>query len=503
MRSAVKPKAVSETDDLELAALMDRVARENKEVSGDEDSEGETRKHAQRVRLKAAGNAAFAAKKYLKASKEYSKAIELEKDDVASAALLSNRSASYLQRTSLTRLSRTRTLPFSASRLGQGLAIRYAEDDASKARYEASLKTTEEAGRKSVRANTSTGDRALHVGKPEDSFQSRLEHAMINEGYYLDPFGGLVLSCSAANICKDGMRMLDESAIKVMHLNGMIEGHPSSVAVPNIAECILIDEHAFMMPYGNEPSCPLAKKFNSITIFEIMMHGGQKYLTHSIWSAKDIVEDLDKRIKTDGVRRLASQLIRCQIITASAQGLKGETGAAVTSMKLALGIQEEGAKKWAHIPYDQKRVAFKPTLARVCRTYLLNCLLRSSRDAKTPSAKRTFPLESVEKLAKEIIAENDTSKWPSFAPGQNDRLAYHVKPNWEAYSALGFVALNRMNNASFIKPPVGKLIWAEEDLARQASEHYEAAAAPMPKDWRDRPQVLFYALETRLRQGEF
>lgn len=31
----MKPKAVSETDDLELAALMDRVARENKEVSGE------------------------------------------------------------------------------------------------------------------------------------------------------------------------------------------------------------------------------------------------------------------------------------------------------------------------------------------------------------------------------------------------------------------------------------------------------------------------------------
>jgi len=30
----MRPKAVSETDDLELAALMDRVARENKEVSG-------------------------------------------------------------------------------------------------------------------------------------------------------------------------------------------------------------------------------------------------------------------------------------------------------------------------------------------------------------------------------------------------------------------------------------------------------------------------------------
>jgi len=37
----LKPKAVSETDDLELNALMERVARENKEVSGDEDSDPE------------------------------------------------------------------------------------------------------------------------------------------------------------------------------------------------------------------------------------------------------------------------------------------------------------------------------------------------------------------------------------------------------------------------------------------------------------------------------
>lgn len=37
----VQPKAVSESDDLELAALMERVARENKEVSGDEDSDAD------------------------------------------------------------------------------------------------------------------------------------------------------------------------------------------------------------------------------------------------------------------------------------------------------------------------------------------------------------------------------------------------------------------------------------------------------------------------------
>ncbi|CAI2184325.1 16598_t:CDS:2, partial [Funneliformis geosporum] len=37
----MKPRAVSETDDIELAALMARVEKENAEVSGDEDSEPE------------------------------------------------------------------------------------------------------------------------------------------------------------------------------------------------------------------------------------------------------------------------------------------------------------------------------------------------------------------------------------------------------------------------------------------------------------------------------
>jgi len=37
----LKPKAVSESDELELNALMERVARENKEVSGDEESDGD------------------------------------------------------------------------------------------------------------------------------------------------------------------------------------------------------------------------------------------------------------------------------------------------------------------------------------------------------------------------------------------------------------------------------------------------------------------------------
>jgi translation initiation factor 2 subunit 1 len=37
----MKPRAVSETDDLELAALMARVEKENAEVSGDEDTDAE------------------------------------------------------------------------------------------------------------------------------------------------------------------------------------------------------------------------------------------------------------------------------------------------------------------------------------------------------------------------------------------------------------------------------------------------------------------------------
>lgn len=41
LSTSFQPKAVSETDDLELNALMERAARENKEVSGDEESDEE------------------------------------------------------------------------------------------------------------------------------------------------------------------------------------------------------------------------------------------------------------------------------------------------------------------------------------------------------------------------------------------------------------------------------------------------------------------------------
>lgn len=37
----LKPKAVSETDDLELQTLMEKVARENAEVEGDDESDAE------------------------------------------------------------------------------------------------------------------------------------------------------------------------------------------------------------------------------------------------------------------------------------------------------------------------------------------------------------------------------------------------------------------------------------------------------------------------------
>ncbi|KAJ3052504.1 hypothetical protein HK097_006143, partial [Rhizophlyctis rosea] len=41
MSVKMKPRAVSETDDLELAQLMARVERENAEISGDEEEEDE------------------------------------------------------------------------------------------------------------------------------------------------------------------------------------------------------------------------------------------------------------------------------------------------------------------------------------------------------------------------------------------------------------------------------------------------------------------------------
>ncbi|GAA6012323.1 hypothetical protein JCM10207_002804 [Rhodosporidiobolus poonsookiae] len=469
---------------------------------------------------KTQGNEAYAAKKYLKATKLYSKALEGEKDLVASASILSNRSAAYLflqeydkalADANLAVLRRpdwskaytraaevqARMQDFDAAEQSYELAIKRAEDPATKARYESALKITKEA---SAKALPKKHQAHLRSGKEADIWFNRLSK-MAPEGFLMRGGGGLALSCNAWNSCKQGMAQLDD-CMRTLHPNGAIEGMFSSQVVPDIAECILTDETGFHIPIGKDPKFPLAKKFDSIVLNEIRYHGGDKYFMNARWDAKDIVADMDKRVRTDGrekIRRLCSQMIRGLVIMAFAQMLRSDYGGAISQMKLAIGILEEGNRVWAHIPFEEKGMTFKPTFVRIARVYLLRCLIEGTRDAKTVSAKRMFKYEMVEDLANQILKENKREDWP-MPDGTVSLIAYYVMPQWEAYSALAFVYSSRAQ-----KPlhdlPGGKAAFADLALAAQAADYYDRAATLMPDDWHHKEQVLWYAMQLHLRAG--
>ncbi|GAA5853715.1 hypothetical protein JCM8547_007422 [Rhodosporidiobolus lusitaniae] len=132
---------------------------------------------------KAAGNAAFASKDWSTALSEYSRAIELEKDDTALGALLSSRSATYMQlgdRAALTDAicaivlrpewskaqsraaevyARLQDYPNAEARCRR--AIDLAEDTATKERYNTALATTLAAN---LKLRSSVRDQKLIVG---------------------------------------------------------------------------------------------------------------------------------------------------------------------------------------------------------------------------------------------------------------------------------------------------------------------------------------------------
>ncbi|GAA5829187.1 hypothetical protein JCM11251_004154 [Rhodosporidiobolus azoricus] len=470
---------------------------------------------------KAAGNAAFAAKDMDKAVSCYSEALGMEKEDgEARAALLSNRSAAYLGLGQFDKalvdannavLARpkwskayarvaecyARQQDFQKAEQAYRQAISHAEDSAAKTRYEASLSITISARTKSSK----NSEKKLMAGGHGDHWLHKLNRLCLTEGFVVDPNGGLALTIWAGQQCESGMQILDE-VMRSKGPGGVVMGNPSSQAVPNICECILLDDFAFTLTPGRDPSFPLPEKFNGIYQFEIMAHGGTKYFTNAVWEPKDIIDDLNKRLATDGqerVRRLCSQMIRGSVLTAFGLGLKGEIGGSVTQCKFAIGLLEEGAKKWAHIAYEDKGMCFKPTFVRVVRVYLLKCLVRAARDAKTASARRMFSLESIEKLAKEIIAENKESEWAAPSEGMM-RVGYNVMPHWEAYSALAFVYSDAARRPLLNVQP-GVVTFADVENAKKAAAYYDMCCSFMPEDYHARPEMQWNGIMWHMRAG--
>ncbi|BGP37463.1 hypothetical protein JCM10449v2_001369 [Rhodotorula kratochvilovae] len=192
-------------------------------------------------------------------------------------------------------------------------------------------------------------------------------------------------------------------------------------------------------------------------------------------------------------------LVRLHIVAAFLMKLENKRGSAVSELKHTVALCEEGARVWAGVDYQDCGTCFSPTFIRNTRVFLLKNMVAAHRDAASPSAKKAFKLEDIEKLAKEILEECPESAWPA-KDGSVMRVGYGALPNWEAYSALGFVHAQRAY-APLHNVPNGQAILADLVEAKKAAQCYDKAAALMPADWHQRRFMLWFGVQAWLRAG--
>ncbi|GAA5857209.1 hypothetical protein JCM9279_004421, partial [Rhodotorula babjevae] len=469
-------------------------------------------------KFKTEGNVAFGQKKWLKSAKLYGQAIALEKDDTAKGALYSNRSAAYVQLGKLDEAlddanNAVRSRP-QWSKAHARVAEVYGRQQEFKlsprttrvelVTNEASLKTLESTQNRAADAVKAAPKPYLTTSNPGDLFLAKVQRAVLEGSYQLDRDSGVGISYHAAESCARGMQELDTAVEPVGGTK--FRGTAFTFAIAEICECVVTDQTQFIMPYGTHEAFPLSKKLPALIEFELQQGGCFKYFTGSRWSARDIIDDLDKRIKTDDrqlVRQVCSSLIRGRLISAFLlSAFQRETGAAILEAKFAVALLDEGNKKWAHESFEEKGATFRPTFVRNARVFLMKLLLGAHRDAKTASAKRAFKLEDVEKLAHDVLEECPPSKWPPRNGGVM-YLAYGVMPNWEAYGALAYVHSyrGRLPMQLDAQPGGSRLKMPDVGEMKKAAEYYDKGASLMPDDWYDLPAFRWYGLESWFRAG--
>lgn len=101
---------------------------------------------------------------------------------------------------------------------------------------------------------------------------------------------------------------------------------------------------------------------------------------------------------------MTASVIYGRIITAFLTSTSSHYGVAVESYKLAVDILEAGNRKWAATEdLDERGHVFSPTIIRSTRLQVLRCLIAGRQGAKTPAAKRAFPLSEIEKAARAVL----------------------------------------------------------------------------------------------------
>ncbi|GAA5826304.1 hypothetical protein JCM5353_003785 [Sporobolomyces roseus] len=477
--------------------------------------------------LKAQGNSHFAKKEWESAIESYSQALEAEKDLVASAALLSNRSAAYVHLDKLEEaladarlcINRKPTWSKGYARLGEVYsrqqifqsaigqyenAIRYAEDPAARARYTVALKTAKQTNDRNKQTYQRSSGRGI-VTDPSKIWVTRL-NAALAEGYDYQVGGYLELLSYAHQQGAEGWLELDRTVTKeeIARMSQRPRNIvPGTAIVQDLSECLLLDSKAFIIPPSSDSTLPMLRKLMASQERDLKYSVLAMFYHPSRWTPKEIIAELDKRLPEETwnlVRRACSVLARGNVLNAFGHGVDKSYGNAIHDLSFAIDLLEEGNRVWKDVSYDDKGQSFRPTMIRLMKTYLLDFQLEAARDAVSESAKKQFTLEAVEATARKIIAENPQSEWPT----QRDctRLGYQVLPTARAYLSLAFASAQRAGKPLIENTiPAGKAAVTDLPNARKAARYYDLVVKLLPEDDPRRSAVIYMALQQHLRAG--
>ncbi|BGO97335.1 hypothetical protein NBRC10513v2_001256 [Rhodotorula toruloides] len=432
--------------------------------------------------LKAEGNTAWSQKNWNKAIDCWTKAIKKEKDAVNKYdAALRDAEEAVLKRPTWSKAKArmaevyARQQIFDLAKSSYERAIELAEDDATRERYQASLKTTKEAEEKAKSKNQGLRAAARPAAEMQQRlFVNRVALAVANGTYVLRPAGGMALSLHSYRTLQMGMKDLQENNRKIPGTDQM-KIFAFSHAISLICECLVMDDMTFALEYGDEPGFPIPDKIDKLIKAELQQGGCLKYFTGAIWAPRAIIADLNSRVATEGrqhIRQATSALIRGRIVSA--------------------GV----------LRFNPQGNTFKPTFVRNARVLLMQTLVLATRDMKTAAAKRAYKLEDVEEIADRVIREHPPEEWHP-RDGSTMRVCYSAYPVWEAYLARGYVwGIHAGVPLLDIKPR--KYAFADLAAAKNAAEAYDKAAAILEDEAPDFTRycfVLWYATHWRLRAG--
>ncbi|BGP67934.1 hypothetical protein NBRC10513v2_001255 [Rhodotorula toruloides] len=325
---------------------------------------------------------------------------------------------------------------------------------------------------------------------------------MTNEGFQYQPEGGIAVALAAWNQCELGLQHLHRTVYMVpagLHVDLF---NPDCLTM--FCDCILSTELGFhLTPSPNPGDLPTLTKLSKLIEAEADKGDFRKYLTDSKWTPQRIVQDLNKRISVEGrqlIRRFTASLINGRIIGGFFCHYAKKHKQAVASYRLALDVLEEGKRQWAYESQGTRGNVFSPTVVRGVKVVLMKALMRGHKQAKTDEERRDFPLDEIEELADSLLEDELPESYYT-------RQAGIFRTGFQfcclllcAYAGLAYASAYRAEEPFRNQQP-GVPDIVNLDVARQANDWYDAAAAAMPFDWHQKRDILWAGLRLRLLTG--